>query len=88
MPSNEERAKRWRVTIFDLLALSAGVCLSLGLMKMGPTIVLGGGFVLPAAVGAIIGKFVTGEYRGAVAGALWAFLVFWVLVLIAAPILA
>ena len=76
----EEKAKQWRVTLVDFLALTAGVSLSLAIMRMSVTLhfarphtdtafFLLGIAVLPATIGAFLGKLFTGNYRGAWVGA-------------------
>ena len=80
MSCGEEKAKRWRVTLVDRMALTMGISLSLGLMKMPVTLqldrgtpnstllVLGMG-LFPSSIGTFLGKLVTRTYRGAGAGA-------------------
>lgn len=73
MTREEEKAKRWRVTIRQLLISTAGICVGLSLLQIALRIkdiplLLVAMAILGGCVGAILGLLFRGTSRGAIIG--------------------
>ena len=77
MLHGEEKAKRWRITILDLLVFTASICIAVTLLHTGivgfgpsegsefaPVQFTAGLFALAGSLGAFVGKAYTGTVAG------------------------